>query len=230
MIHALKEHPEHFNNVISGKKTFEVRKNDRDYKTGDLLALNEYDPEKKIYTGRSCLVYIDYILNDEQYCLPGHIVMSIKPCGVIEYGAPRSMFKEGVDYTDAAPDAQCEYKGCPMCLSVIDGTIEDKPVLRNILNDTSNKSVEFLIKETEGIITLGWRFKYIKDGNYYGDYIEISQYSTGDDIGEAVSLLFGQLHSCLDALNDEGENVISSEKEDSWRSAVMRTFLGGDGK
>lgn len=136
----------------------------------------------------------------------------------------------GFEYTDADPDAQCEYKGCPMCLSVIDGTIEDKPVLRNILNDTSNKSVEFLIKETEGIITLGWRLKYIKDGNYYGDYIEISQYSTGDDIGEAVSLLFGQLHSCLDALNDEGENVISSEKEDSWRSAVMRTFLGGEEK
>ena len=80
MIHALKEHPEHFNNVISGKKTFEVRKNDRDFHEGDLLALNEYDPEKKEYTGRSCLVHIDYILDDKQYCLPGHIVMSVKPC------------------------------------------------------------------------------------------------------------------------------------------------------
>ena len=82
MIHALKEHPEHFNNVISGKKTFEVRKNDRDFHENDLVALNEYDSEKKEYTGRSCLVYIDYILDDEQYCLPGHIVMSVKPCRV----------------------------------------------------------------------------------------------------------------------------------------------------
>lgn len=50
MVHALKEHPEHFENVISGKKLFEIRKNDRDFKTGDLLALNEYDPEtQKIY-------------------------------------------------------------------------------------------------------------------------------------------------------------------------------------
>lgn len=80
MIHALKEHPEHFNNVVSGKKTFEIRKNNRDFHENDLLALNEYDPEKKEYTGRSCLVYIDYILDDKQYCLPGHIVMSVKPC------------------------------------------------------------------------------------------------------------------------------------------------------
>ena len=99
MIHALKEHPEHFNNVISGKKTFEIRKNDRDFHENDLLALNEYDPEKKEYTSRSCLVYIDYILDDKQYCLPGHIVMSVKPCGVCKYDAPRSMFKDCADYT-----------------------------------------------------------------------------------------------------------------------------------
>lgn len=82
MVHALKEHPEHFENVISGKKLFEIRKNDRDFKTGDLLALNEYDPETQKYTGRSCLVFVDYILSDEKYCLPGHVAMSIKPCKV----------------------------------------------------------------------------------------------------------------------------------------------------
>ncbi len=30
----------------------------------------------------------------------------------------------GFEYTDADPYAQCEYKGCPMCLSVIEGTVE----------------------------------------------------------------------------------------------------------
>ncbi len=82
MVHALKEHPEHFENVISGKKLFEIRKNDRDYKTGDLLALNEYDPETKKYTGRCCVVFVCYILSDGKYCLPGHVAMSIKPCRV----------------------------------------------------------------------------------------------------------------------------------------------------
>ena len=61
MIHELKILPEFFKAVISGEKTFEIRKYDRPFHKGDLLALNEYDSEKRIYTGNSCLVYIDYI-------------------------------------------------------------------------------------------------------------------------------------------------------------------------
>jgi hypothetical protein len=90
MIHALKQMPGYYDDVISGKKTFEVRKNDRPYKEGDLLALNEYDSENG-YTGRSCLVYIDYILNDSEYCKDGYIVMSIKPCLVGFAGSPRDL-------------------------------------------------------------------------------------------------------------------------------------------
>lgn len=82
MIYALKQHPKHFEGVISGKKLFEIRKNDRDYKVGDLLALNEYDPETKSYTGASVLVYVDYILDNPEYCKEGYVVMSIKPCAV----------------------------------------------------------------------------------------------------------------------------------------------------
>lgn len=80
MIHALKQAPEYFEAVLNGRKTFEVRQNDRDYREGDLLALNEYS--KNGYTGRCCLVKIDYILNDEKYCRDGYITMSIKPCCV----------------------------------------------------------------------------------------------------------------------------------------------------
>lgn len=98
MIHAVKQLTVHFNDVISGKKTFEVRLNDRDYRVGDLVALNEYDPENNKYTGRSCLVYIDYILDDKLYCLPGYIVMSIKPCEVYEIGAPQNKITGEIDY------------------------------------------------------------------------------------------------------------------------------------
>lgn len=79
MIHELKQLPCYFDDVISGKKTFEVRKADRHYQVGDLLALNEYDSGKKEYTGNSCLVYVDYILNDNEYCKEGYVVMGIKP-------------------------------------------------------------------------------------------------------------------------------------------------------
>lgn len=98
MIHALKQLPEYFADVLSGRKSFEVRKNDRPYKEGDLLALNEYDPENS-YTGRSCLVYIDYILNDSEYCKDGYVVMSIKPCLVGFYGSPRDMGRMCEEYS-----------------------------------------------------------------------------------------------------------------------------------
>lgn len=44
MIHQLKCDSKFFEDVASGKKTFEVRKNDRDFFVGDFLALNELTP------------------------------------------------------------------------------------------------------------------------------------------------------------------------------------------
>lgn len=42
MTHHLKTMPEYFQAVIDGKKPFEVRKNDRDFKSGDHCLLEEY--------------------------------------------------------------------------------------------------------------------------------------------------------------------------------------------
>lgn len=75
MIHALKIKSEYFEKVISGEKLFEVRVNDRDYKVGDLLGLNEIDKDEK-YTGRSCMVYVDYIYD---FGRDNIVVMTIKP-------------------------------------------------------------------------------------------------------------------------------------------------------
>ena len=88
MIHELKIYPEFFDDVISGKKLFEIRKFDRPFHVGDLLALNEFDPKNKCYTGNSCLVYIDYMLTDSEYCKSGYVVMSIKPCEVGKFVSP----------------------------------------------------------------------------------------------------------------------------------------------
>ena len=57
MIHELKIFPEYFEAVISGKKSFEIRKADRPFAVGDILALNEFDPTIPGYTDNSCLVY-----------------------------------------------------------------------------------------------------------------------------------------------------------------------------
>lgn len=82
MIHELKITPQYFADVISGRKSFEVRKFDRPFHEGDLLALNEYDTKQRRYTGNSCLVYIDYILCDSNYCRAGYVIMAIKPCAI----------------------------------------------------------------------------------------------------------------------------------------------------
>lgn len=61
--HTLKILPEYFEAVVSGKKTFEIRKNDRDYARGDLFMLQEWNPETG-YTGRTFIQSIGYILKD----------------------------------------------------------------------------------------------------------------------------------------------------------------------
>jgi len=97
MIHELKISPEFFDEIVSGKKTFEVRVDDRPYKIGDYLALNEYrDGEKEAYTGSCVLVYVTYILRHEAYCKDGYVVIAFKPCEIwmqplvsVDTGMPR---------------------------------------------------------------------------------------------------------------------------------------------
>ena len=97
MIHELKILPEYFEAVIEGRKTFEIRKNDRVFEIGDMLALNEYADGKR-YTGNSCLVYVDYILRGE-YCKEGYVVMSIKPCIVWKKNRPHNECTYDKDYS-----------------------------------------------------------------------------------------------------------------------------------
>jgi Domain of unknown function (DUF3850) len=67
MTHELKTWPEYFRAIVSGRKTFEVRKADRLFEVGDLLALKEYDPETQKYTGKLITKEITYILPGGQF-------------------------------------------------------------------------------------------------------------------------------------------------------------------
>ena len=80
MIHALKILPEYFEAVRIGEKRFELRCNDRDFRVGDYLALNEWDGA---YTGRTELVKVTYILNPNEFmsCQGNFALMSIELCG-----------------------------------------------------------------------------------------------------------------------------------------------------
>jgi len=53
--------PEYFQQVLDGKKKFEVRLADFEIKPGDILILEEYDPKTKKYTGRSLKKKINFV-------------------------------------------------------------------------------------------------------------------------------------------------------------------------
>ena len=76
-IHDLKIDPDYFDDVITGKKTFEVRRNDRDFKVGELLNLQEYDREKREYTGHNIIKGIGYILDNQEYLREEYIILGI---------------------------------------------------------------------------------------------------------------------------------------------------------
>lgn len=77
MVHELKIQPKYFKMVKWGIKKFELRKDDRNYKVGDLITLREY--ENGEYTGKEIKnLPIWYILRDcpeyglkEGYCILG---------------------------------------------------------------------------------------------------------------------------------------------------------------
>jgi len=65
--------------IINGNKTFEIRKNDRDFKEGDLLVLQEVDDGHN-HTGRESKFRVTYILNSAQFegIREGYVVMAIQ--------------------------------------------------------------------------------------------------------------------------------------------------------
>lgn len=83
--HYLKCQLVFFESVLSGKKNFELRKNDRPFSVGDLLVLQEYDMYNQKYTGRKCYREIVYMLSDQpQFGLQiGYCIMSIIPVELV---------------------------------------------------------------------------------------------------------------------------------------------------
>lgn len=73
-IHELKTWPVFFTAVKEGRKTFEVRKNDRNFQVGDELLLREFIPadyfdfgDEEKYSGEICHRKITYILKGGEF-------------------------------------------------------------------------------------------------------------------------------------------------------------------
>ena len=91
--HKLKIWPTFFEAVEAGNKTFECRKNDRDFATGDTLILKEYDPAKDTtvdhwkFTGRTLTRTVGFVMHggalgiEKGYCVMGLLCENTKHTG-----------------------------------------------------------------------------------------------------------------------------------------------------
>ena len=84
--HKLKTWPKYFEQIALGQKTFECRKNDRDFQPGDIVILEEYVPETKAYTGVCMTFQIGYVLTHEDWhgLLSSYCTFSLIPYQIDE--------------------------------------------------------------------------------------------------------------------------------------------------
>lgn len=79
-IHRVKCYERFFKLAEKGEKSFEVRRNDRDYRADDLIELNE--TQNAEYTGRAALYRITFVLTSEGFpdgIKDGYAVLEIEP-------------------------------------------------------------------------------------------------------------------------------------------------------
>jgi hypothetical protein len=81
MIHQLKIKLEYLTHIEEGKKTFEVRLNDRDYQVGDFIQFLPTD--NQIYNSSSPYFEITYV-HHGLGMQPHYVILGIKPKDTIE--------------------------------------------------------------------------------------------------------------------------------------------------
>ena len=75
-VHQIRLAKPYFDDVANGIKTFELQKNDRGYKKGDILEMMEFADGKN--TGRMVKVLVTYILEDYTGIEDGYCIMATK--------------------------------------------------------------------------------------------------------------------------------------------------------
>lgn len=84
--HELKTWPEYFIPISRGLKNFEIRYNDRNFQVGDILILQEYEPDSEEYTGREITAFVTFMMkadkprggaNPSSGINDGYVIMSI---------------------------------------------------------------------------------------------------------------------------------------------------------
>lgn len=78
-VHDLKCHPEPFDALASGLKTYELRRDDRGYAVGDELVLRRWCPTDLDYTGEELRVRVTHLTRGPEWGLPeGLVCMAVR--------------------------------------------------------------------------------------------------------------------------------------------------------
>ena len=77
MTHELKCLKPYFQHILDGQKTFELRKDDRGYRVGDVLRLVETTSAYQEPTGRVAAVRVTYLLTGP-WLAKDHVALGIK--------------------------------------------------------------------------------------------------------------------------------------------------------
>ena len=72
-VHDLKTWPVYMSALASGEKSFEVRRDDRDFQVGDGLLLREWDPSKMKYGPRELRRLVTYIFRPVDFARAGSL-------------------------------------------------------------------------------------------------------------------------------------------------------------
>jgi hypothetical protein len=84
-VHHVKSWAQYFGPITTDQRTHDLRRNDRDYKVGDTMILEEFDPTTQKYTGQKCEVEITSMTSMSQPCAvssealdPAFCILSIR--------------------------------------------------------------------------------------------------------------------------------------------------------
>ena len=104
MIHAVKCEKQYFEKVAAGTKPYELRKDDRGYKVGDFLALNEIESaDKSEYTGRCLITKITDVFKNNKFLQNSIAVLTILPCEINEAPNTKNNLLNFYSYKPATP-------------------------------------------------------------------------------------------------------------------------------
>lgn len=78
-VHELKTWPKPFQAIKNGELPAQLRKNDREYKQGDILRLHEWEPDTQRYTGEVVRVVINRLFADLPELPQGFVLLVTRP-------------------------------------------------------------------------------------------------------------------------------------------------------